>query len=56
MVEAQCLLRRRGWFDSGRLDGVYGEKTGRAARALQERYGLAPDGIVGPGTWKKLRT
>lgn len=55
VVEAQCLLRRHG-FDGGRVDGVYGEKTGRAARAFQKRYGLAPDGIVGPDTWKKLRT
>ncbi|GGM07974.1 hypothetical protein GCM10010129_59870 [Streptomyces fumigatiscleroticus] len=55
VVEAQCLLRHHG-FDSGRTDGVYGERTGRAARAFQQRRGLVPDGIVGPDTWRELRS
>ncbi|MFG2788141.1 helix-turn-helix domain-containing protein [Streptomyces sp. NPDC048419] len=55
VVEAQCLLRRHG-FSGGRVDGVYGVRTGQAARAFQKRQGLVPDGIVGPDTWRELRT
>ncbi|MFE7172385.1 helix-turn-helix domain-containing protein [Streptomyces sp. NPDC057616] len=55
VVEAQCLLLRHG-SSPGRVDGVYGERTGQAARAFQKRHGLVPDGIVGPDTWRELRT
>jgi transcriptional regulator with XRE-family HTH domain len=54
VVEAQCLLRRKG-FDIGRVDGVYGERTRQAARDFQKKHGLVPDGIVGPDTWRELR-
>ncbi|WP_066927075.1 helix-turn-helix domain-containing protein [Streptomyces sp. NBRC 110611] len=53
-VEAQCLLRHHG-FDPGPVDGIVGERTMRAAKRLQSRAGLPPDGIVGPDTWKVLR-
>ncbi|MEU3980427.1 peptidoglycan-binding domain-containing protein [Streptomyces sp. NPDC026672] len=54
VVEAQCLLRHRG-FDPGGIDGVYGRNTTRAAKRFQEKAGLPPDGIVGPHTWQALR-
>ncbi|MFI9650315.1 peptidoglycan-binding protein [Streptomyces sp. NPDC052040] len=54
VVEAQCLLRHRG-FDPGGADGVYGENTTRAVKRLQQRAGLPADGIVGPHTWQVLR-
>ncbi|MFD7606638.1 peptidoglycan-binding protein [Streptomyces mirabilis] len=54
VVEAQCLLRHLG-FDPGGEDGVYGEMTTRAVKRLQEKAGLATDGLVGPQTWKVLR-
>lgn len=54
VVEAQCLLRHLG-FDPGGVDGVYGEMTTRAVKRLQEKAGLATDGLVGPQTWKVLR-
>ncbi|MGW1375361.1 peptidoglycan-binding protein [Streptomyces sp. NPDC002446] len=54
VVEAQCLLRHRG-YDPGPVDGIVGEKTMRAVKRLQQRAELPTDGIVGPDTWKVLR-
>ncbi|MEU3709263.1 peptidoglycan-binding protein [Streptomyces catenulae] len=54
VVEAQCLLRHRG-YEPGAADGVYGPRTKRAARAFQRASGLTPDGVVGPDTWGALR-
>jgi DNA invertase Pin-like site-specific DNA recombinase/peptidoglycan hydrolase-like protein with peptidoglycan-binding domain len=47
----QRVLARRG-LDLGPsgVDGRFGPFTARAVRGLQARYGLAPDGIVGPMT------
>ncbi|MFF7154836.1 helix-turn-helix domain-containing protein [Streptomyces sp. NPDC008139] len=54
VVEAQCLLGYRN-FDPGGVDGVYGPNTTRAVKRLQDKAGLAPDGTVGPDTWRVLR-
>lgn len=54
VAEVQCLLREAG-FAPGRVDGIYGDKTIRAVRDLQEEAGLVRDGEVGPDTWKALR-
>lgn len=54
VVEAQCLLSYHG-FDPGGIDGVIGPKTTRAAKRLQQKAGLPPDGVVGPQTWQVLR-
>ncbi|MCI9438768.1 MAG: LysM peptidoglycan-binding domain-containing protein [Lachnospiraceae bacterium] len=35
-------------------DGIFGGGTQRAVTAFQNAVRLAPDGIVGPATWKKL--
>lgn len=35
-------------------DGIFGGGTQRAVTAFQRAVSLAPDGIVGPATWKKL--
>lgn len=36
------------------VDGIYGPKTEAAVRALQQIFGLTPDGIVGPATWYEI--
>lgn len=33
------------------VDGVYGDSTERSVRQFQKIFNLAPDGIVGKGTW-----
>lgn len=41
-------------FDPGTIDGIYGEKTKKAAAAWQKSVGLVADGIIGPKSWPKL--
>lgn len=36
------------------VDSVFGEKTERNVKALQQRKGITVDGVVGPVTWKAL--
>lgn len=36
------------------IDGIYGSRTEAAVRALQQIFGLTPDGIVGPATWYQI--
>jgi N-acetylmuramoyl-L-alanine amidase len=41
-------------FDPGRVDGIYGPATERAARQFQRNMGLAADGTCGPATLEAL--
>jgi N-acetyl-anhydromuramyl-L-alanine amidase AmpD len=53
----QQLLRRHGLLPGpAKVDGVFGKLTEAAVKAFQELHGLAPDGIVGPLTWRALQT
>ena len=36
------------------VDGIYGPRTEASVRALQQIFGLTPDGIVGPATWYEI--
>ena len=49
----QFLLRRHGERPGG-LDGRFGVRTATAMRRFQRRAGLAPDGVVGPRTARRL--
>lgn len=41
-------------FDVGRVDGVFGPRTGDAVRELQRNVGITADGTCGPSTFKAL--
>lgn len=51
------LQRRLGalGFDTGRVDGIFGIRTGRALQDFQRNAGLTSDGICGPSTLAALR-
>jgi peptidoglycan hydrolase-like protein with peptidoglycan-binding domain len=36
------------------IDGIFGPRTLWAVKDFQRKYGLRPDGVVGPQTWNKL--
>ncbi|MUG65392.1 spore cortex-lytic enzyme [Paenibacillus campinasensis] len=37
------------------LDGQYGPNTAAAVARFQKEYGLSPDGVAGPLTWRQLK-
>ncbi len=53
VVKLQQQLQAVGLF-KGPVDGDFGPGTEAAVKAMQQRYSIAPDGIVGPTTWSAL--
>jgi N-acetylmuramoyl-L-alanine amidase len=53
VLELQRRLTELG-FDVGRVDGIFGPRTGEALREFQRNTGLPADGTCGPGTFKAL--
>lgn len=49
----QQRLQALGFF-SGKPDGVFDTDTQAAVEAMQQRYDLQADGVVGPVTWEVL--
>jgi hypothetical protein len=50
----QSLLKARGLYSTGALDGKYGAKTLAAVKAYQKQQGLEVDGVCGPKTWHSI--
>ncbi|HEY9412175.1 MAG TPA: N-acetylmuramoyl-L-alanine amidase [Jiangellaceae bacterium] len=53
VISLQRRLTELG-FDGGRVDGVFGPRTGEALREFQRNVGLPADGTCGPSTFKAL--
>lgn len=53
IVQLQDRLRSLGYFSSS-SDGVFGDVTQTAVKAVQEKFNIEPDGIVGAATWSIL--
>jgi peptidoglycan hydrolase-like protein with peptidoglycan-binding domain len=43
-----------GGYDTGGVDGAFGQRTEAAVRRFQGDRGLTVDGIVGPRTWDEI--
>src|SRR5690606_41615475 len=58
VCELQGRLKYLGFY-TGKIDGVFGERTYRAVRLFQYEFGMKVDGVVGPKTkrmlWKATR-
>ena len=53
VAEVQSVLKRLG-LDPGAADGRFGAQTQKAVQEFQKLFGLVPDGIIGPMTWRIL--
>ncbi|MFM2181833.1 MAG: hypothetical protein RJB61_127 [Actinomycetota bacterium] len=53
VAELQTRLARLG-FDPGRVDGIFGPRTGRAVDDFQTNCGLRSDGVCGPETVRAI--
>ena len=51
VLKLQKHLRTLGFLKTG-IDGDFGARTEKAVKALQKRYGLESDGVVGGATWQ----
>ncbi|MDR1065833.1 MAG: peptidoglycan-binding protein [Clostridiales bacterium] len=58
VAQLQFLLNYAAYFNSAIPtvveDSTFGQTTQDAVKAFQSETGLTPDGVVGPGTWRKL--
>ena len=53
VVQLQERLKTLGFLKAP-VDGVFGEATQTAVKAAQQKFNIAPDGVVGPTTWSAL--
>ena len=51
--QLQTMLNEKG-YSAGNADGIFGNNTERAVKALQSAAGIAADGKVGKNTWTAL--
>ena len=55
ITQKQCLLVYLG-YDTGGVDGIWGDKSRQATKAFQSDYGLDDDGVFGDGTAERIKS
>jgi g-D-glutamyl-meso-diaminopimelate peptidase len=53
VMEIQAMLQKIGYY-TGSFDGIFGPLTLGAVMAFQLSFGLVPDGIIGPNTYRVM--
>lgn len=54
ITQKQCLLTYLG-YDTGGVDGIWGDKSRQATDAFQRDYGLEKDGVFGDATLERIK-
>ena len=54
ITQKQCLLTYLG-YDTGGVDGVWGDKSRQATEKFQNDYSLEPDGVFGDATMARIK-
>ncbi|MGM9588307.1 MAG: peptidoglycan-binding protein [Candidatus Limivicinus sp.] len=54
ITQKQCLLTYLG-YDTGGVDGIWGDKSRQATEAFQRDYSLEPDGVFGDATLARIK-
>lgn len=54
ITQKQCLLVYLG-YDTGGVDGVWGDKSRQATEKFQKDYSLEPDGVFGDATMARIK-
>lgn len=55
VITLQKSLEKEGVFDYDEYTAYFGDVTEESVIRFQEKYGINPDGVVGPGTIDKLK-
>ncbi|BAH05943.1 M14 family metallopeptidase [Clostridium kluyveri] len=55
VMHIQATLKKIG-YNPGVIDGIYGTDTKKAVEIFQRNHGLIVDGIIGPNTYRILRS
>jgi g-D-glutamyl-meso-diaminopimelate peptidase len=53
VMEVQATLRKIGYYQ-GAIDGKFGPQMEQAVQQFQRSFGLSPDGVIGPNTFRML--
>jgi g-D-glutamyl-meso-diaminopimelate peptidase len=53
VMEVQATLSKIGYYQ-GAIDGVFGPQMEQAVQQFQRSFGLSPDGVIGPNTFRML--